>query len=174
MSNTNTPDQIFMKQLKGGLAFLGILAGLGAYALIRDEKPQNTQSGDFVAGVPRTRDLNVKVIDEIGITLVANQFTLPAGTYRFSASAPAHRAGRHQVTLENVSDATTMAVGESSFSSTDESVATTSRIKGQFTITASKTFELQHQCRVTQLANGFGVEGDFNVEVYASIELIKL
>jgi hypothetical protein len=49
-------------------------------------------------------------------------------------------------------------------------------ILGQFTISASKTFEIQHYCSHTQANNGFGTvdaaQGD--VEIYTQVQLWKI
>ncbi len=148
--------------------------GAGLYALLRDEKMSGTQGGTFTSGAWRTRDLNTKVVDEIGITLAANQFTLPAGTYRFSAACPAHDVYRQQGRLRNITDNKTILDGESSFTSAVDAILGASRLEGQFTIAAPKTFELQHQCQTTKPTQGFGIAVNFDVEVYAWIRLEKV
>ncbi len=156
---------------------IGISRG-GPYALFRDEKVADTGGGTFTSGAWRTRDLNTVIVDEIGITLATNQVTLPAGTYRFSAAAPAYQVNTHQVRIRNITDGTTLLDGESSYvDASASSSSELSRVKGQFTITESKIFELQHRCAATRATIGFGVPGvagEHDIEVYASIDLIKI
>lgn len=150
---------------------------LGKYALLRDEKSSGTQGGTFTSGAWRTRDLNTEAVDAIGITLSSNQFTLPAGTYRFSASAPARIVNGHKIRLQNITDVSTVLFGEVAFTSAASDASNTrSRMEGQFTIAASKTFEIQHRCATTRGADGFGsADGAIgDIEVYASIELVKV
>lgn len=153
------------------------LPGQQKYVLIRDEKSSGTHGGTFTNGDWRTRNLNTLTVDETGqVSLSSNQFTLSAGTYRFSASAPARIVGNHTCRLQNTTDASTVLVGEVCIAGTGGFTVTHSRVEGQFTITASKTFELQHRCATTRATDGFGEAANFasTAEVYATIELLKV
>ena len=143
------------------------------YIYIRDEKAANTNGGAFTTGAWRTRDMNTEVSDSAGLASVAtNQITLAAGTYRFAARAPAYETGRHKARLQNITDATTIAVGTSEGTS-GALLSTKSFVSGRFTISASKVLELQHYGAATN-ASGFGLESNFGVvEVYAEIEFWK-
>ncbi len=139
------------------------------YALIRDEKTVSTNGGTFTSGAWQTRDLNVKAADSGGfVTLSANQITLAAGTYRLRASAPAYEVIRHQARWQNISDSVTVAVGSSENTA---GVQTRSVVAARFTISASKTFALQHQGFATRSSDGFGVAVGFGTEVYSEVEL---
>ncbi len=147
----------------------------GQYILIRDEKSSGTAGGTFTLGDWRTRDLNTIVQDETGnVTLSSNQFTLPAGTYRFLAVAPARIVNVHKLRLQNTTDATTVEEGVNTIAHVADSGTTNAWVTREFTITASKTFELQHRSTATQATDGFGVATSFGVEVYATIELVKV
>ena len=53
-----------------------------SYALVMDQKTQNTQGGQFTTGVWQIRDLNTEAYDPDGIvSLSSNKFTLAAGNY---------------------------------------------------------------------------------------------
>jgi hypothetical protein len=146
----------------------------GDSIVIRDEKAQNTHGGTFTSGAWQTRDLNVEAVDTGGhASLSANQITLAAGTYRLRASAPAFMVGSHQARWRNVSDGTTALVGTTEFADTGgtSSAQTRSVIVGRFSISASKTFALQHQCATTRSSDGFGAAANFGTEVYAEVEL---
>ncbi|MEE8208660.1 MAG: hypothetical protein V3T88_06895 [Nitrosomonadaceae bacterium] len=148
---------------------------LGKYALLRDEKTLGTPGGTFSSGARRTRDLNTKVIDEIGITLSSNQFTLPAGTYRIWSTAPHTRGSGTQSWIRNVTDGEDAIRGTSTGADSGATAVPNSSVcVGQFTITASKTFELQHQIAVTSTTTGFGSNASADVEVYAVVEIIKV
>jgi len=156
---------------------LGPIEVGGDYILIRDEKSEGTNGGTFTSGDWRTRDLTTVKMDETGnVSLSSNQFTLPAGTYRFSASCPVISVANHQSRLRNITDSTTTLLGESTFADVSGNGTEHSIIEGQFVIAASKTFELQHQCVTTKANNGFGNSTGFTgtTEVYASIGLAKV
>ncbi len=147
-----------------------VIGGRGSdWIVIREEQAQNTSGGTFTAGMWQTRAMNVKASDAGNhASLSANQITLEAGTYRLRASAPANQVGAHQTRWQNISDGTTVLIGTTEFADT---VQSRSMIAGRFTITASKTFELQHRCGTTRSSDGFGLAANFTTEVYAEVEL---
>lgn len=145
------------------------------YSYLREEQASGVNGGTFTSGAYRTRVLNTKAVDEIGITLSSDQFTLPAGTYNIRARAPAIRCDRNKTKLRNITDSTDEIVGASSFSTTGSASKVDSWVIGQFTITASKAFEIQHRCTTTQATNGFGAATTYgDIEVYAEVLLEKL
>jgi hypothetical protein len=128
------------------------VTGRDLFVYIRDEKADGTQGGTFTSGAARTRVLTTIVTDETGdVTLSSNQFTLPAGTYRIWAQAPCYRV-------------------------TNGAVHTHSFITGQFTITAAKTFEIQHICFATRATDGFGntTSATGDPEIYTQVQLTKI
>jgi len=143
---------------------------------VRDEKTTGTAGGTFTTGARRTRDLNTVVTNEIaGTSLTANQIVgLPAGDYWIFASAPAQAAQLHKATLHNITDATDILVG------TAENCATSiltnrSYIMGRFTLAATKTVEIQHECSRTQATNGFGPASGFSqAEIFTDVQLWKV
>jgi len=147
------------------------------YALIRDEKPDNTDGGTFTSGAWQTRVLNTKVVDANNIvSLASNQFTLPPGTYRINASAPGLAVGVHQTRLQNITDGVTVLSGLRTYSPSAAATTTLSVLFGEFVITGTKTFELQHRCQATQAGTGFGIAGLLLgvPSVYAQVELWKV
>lgn len=163
----------------GGQTIASIVAGVPIapdYLQYRDEQAQNTAGGTFTSGAWQTRVLNTEVSDTGSHgSLSSNQITLDAGTYEVRALAPAFNCGRHQLRLQNTTDAATLLTGPSCASASsgtqDENHAF---LMGRFTIGASKALELQHRCEGTQATNGFGIEANFGTEVYATIELWKV
>jgi len=151
------------------------VAASGDYILVRDEKAV-TDGGTFTSGAWRTRTINTEVSDTGGhCSIASNQITLAAGTYRVLASCPALRVGSHQARLQNVTDGSTTLVGSTAQNSDGASYAmTASIIVGQFTITASKAFELQHYCATTRATFGFGLSSGFAQDIYAWAEFIKI
>lgn len=147
------------------------------YLQYRDEKSQNTQGGTFTSGSWQTRTLNTEVSDVGGFgSLSSNQITLTAGTYRIYATAPAYLVARNQLRLQNVTDTTTLLIGQSCYtpSISSNSMVTFATLAGVFTIGSSKALEIQHQCQTTETTDGFGVAANFTTEVYTVVELWKI
>ena len=141
----------------------------------RDEKASGTAGGDFTLGAWRTRAINTVLTNEIGASLADNQITLPAGTYWIEAEVPGFICGLHKAKLFNVSDNADVMLGSSdmSLAVTNRYANTPSYVIGQFTIAAEKTFELQHQCGTTRLADGFGPAASFGTEVFVTVRIWK-
>lgn len=141
------------------------------------EKTPGTSAGTFTAGAWRTRSLNYIVSDVSGyvMALTNGRFTLPPGTYIFSASAPAFQVDRHQVRLYNITDAAVVQNGTSEISYNGDTVQSRSFAMGRFVITASKDFELQHYCQTTVATQGLGTANGFtgDDERFSMIELWK-
>jgi hypothetical protein len=147
------------------------------YLSIEDRKAANTAAGTATAATWTTRDLNSVRVNRItGASLASNQVTLPAGTYRFEARAPAIGVGAHQVRLRNITDSADVEIGSSSFSiSTALNAQTDSVISGEFTITAAKAFEIQHNVAVTRATNGLGAAANLGTtEIYTQAKFWRL
>jgi hypothetical protein len=137
-----------------------------------DLKADSVAGGTFTSGAWRTRDLNSKLKDSDGLCVLgANQFILQPGTWTIRASAPAgNGVGRHQIRLWNVTDG--VRVDRGSSEAQGGSTCTRSFLDGSFTISAPKTFEIQHQCTTTVATSGFGLAGMFgDFEIYTQVVL---
>ena len=160
-----------------GISGTGISAGgkFASYAIIADQKSSDTAGGTFTTGAWRTRDLNAELRDIDGIvSLSSNQFTLAAGSYLVRASAPGHRVNNHQIRLQNITDGTSTEYGSSEWSHYSYATTTRSFLSAQFTISASKVFEIQHRCGTTHTDYGLGVASNFgNTELYTLVEIYK-
>lgn len=145
--------------------------------VIQDKKTNGTDAGTFTTGAWRTRALNDVPVNELSITPSGNQFTLTAGTYEVTASAPAMEVGNHAIRLRNVTDSTTTAVGTLAYSRVTSS-QTTSCLSTKFTIAGSKTYEIQHYCQSTVATHGLGFAADTldgSVEcIYAQVTIKKV
>lgn len=150
--------------------------GIG-YMLVRDEKAQGTDGGGATAGSTVTRTLNTVSANTIsGASLTSNQITLPAGTYRFYAAAPAFGVNAHKAYFYNVTDSngTTGTAENGNLPSEADPVATVSNVRGRFTIASSKVFELRHYLGSTRATDGLGASvGAGGIEVYSQVEIIK-
>jgi len=168
----------------GSKTVVTIPGGVGDYIMLSDRKSSGTNGGTFTSGAWRTRDLNTENADAGGhCSLSSNEFTLAAGTYRITASAPAYWVGTHKARLYNVTDAAVQQdvgsndmYGTSEYSragGTTDHAQTHSFIKGRFTIASSKVLRIEHRCTTTYATLGFGVASSLASEVYTIVELIK-
>tara|TARA_Y100000004_G_scaffold188318_1_gene242262 strand:+ start:786 stop:1295 length:510 start_codon:yes stop_codon:yes gene_type:complete len=149
--------------------------GLKTYAIICDEKANNTAAGAFTSGDWRTRDLNTEIADPDGIVSVSsNQFTLGAGTYLIEGSAPAYHVNSHQLRIYNATDSSVVAYGQNAYATSADNVQNNAYVFARLTIAASKTFEIQHRCSITKTVNGLGISFNFgNVMKYAVVKIFK-
>lgn len=142
---------------------------------LKDIKSATTNSGTFTSGAWQTRDLNTLENQQPWVSLSANQFVLQAGTYQIETSAPATYVDNHKSKLRNITDSTDTLIGTTEYAANGFNAQTRSFIIGTFTISASKTFELQHRCTTTYASYGFGNPSGYSVnEVYAMVKLVKL
>lgn len=147
------------------------------YILIQDQQSIGTDDGTFTSGAWRTRTLNTVVSDAGGhiVSLGSNQIVLDAGTYRASITAPAYEVNNHAAKLYDITDSADVLLGTSEVSGVTATNGATTRsiITGRFTIAASKSLEVQHQCGTTRATDGFGHAGSIQTEIYTIVELWK-
>ncbi len=154
---------------------LGVGGGSFLYAVIKDVKPSGTEGGTSAAGVWQTRDLNTLNTNVPGITLVSNQFTLPAGTYKIEASCPATRIDFSKIALRNVTDSVFAILGSSEIPHSIAETTTQSSLVDVITLLVSKTFEIQHYTDATFSPYGLGRAGvDGEIEVYTQVFIEKV
>lgn len=146
--------------------------------ILQCQLAENSDDGGFTLGAWRTRTLNTEVLDTANrCTLASNQFTLLTGTYFIRAYAPAYRVSGNKARLQNITDGTTTVKGTSEYAYSVNAFGTVwSKVFGQFTIAASKVFEIQHFAEATKTVNGFGVHGDTSygsgqIEIYTTVEI---
>ena len=171
-----TSGQALTTNGSGALSFASISSGkFASYAVVCDQKANNTDGGTFSSGAWRTRDLNREVCDDDGIVTVANnRFTLGAGTYFIRWSAPAAFCARHQSKLHNYTDNITLDYGNNCFADNGNNGMNNSMGSSRVTIGATKDFEIQHQCATTVGGDGFGVGNNFGgVCIYTVVEIFK-
>jgi len=144
-------------------------------AFIKDVQTSGTQGGTFTSGSWQTRTLNTVEGDSEIVTLATNQFTLTAGKYVIEASAPAYKTNHHTAKLYNITDSTDDIIGSTGLCGGSDTVNIPSLISGSVTLTASKTFEIQHQAQTTSATSGFGSANSFSVsQIYTQVKITKL
>jgi len=173
-THTESPSTL---TLDSGVVFpAGGTGNAISVAVIVDEKPSGTSSGDFTSGDWRDRDLNTEISDPDSIVSISsNQFTLGAGTYFIEWSCPAYRVNGHKSRLYDVTGTSALAIGSTAL--TDPNDATTNTSIGSFlhTITGNNIYKIQHQASSTKTSNGLGtVSGFSTVEIYTIVKITKL
>lgn len=145
-------------------------------------KVREKQLEGVSAGTPGTIGYNKRLLNELevnevgaGVSLASNQITLPAGTYYYSASAPAYAANEHKLRLYSTDAGfSVLQIGQVASAELMALSTTIAVISGKFTLGSSKTLELQHWFGATY-TNGFGrAIGGGGIEVYATIEIWKV
>ena len=147
-----------------------------SYAIIADQKATDTAGGSSSTGTFNTRDLNTELADPDGIvTISSNQFTLQAGSYLIRASAPAYKAARHQILINNVTDSAVAAVGQPEYCGGGESVGNRAFAAGRVTITGAKAFDIRHRVGNAETTYGLGVEANYDLQpnIYTIVEIFK-
>lgn len=145
---------------------------------LSDQKATATNGGTFTAGAWQTRDLNTQVdTGGASCSLATNQFTLTAGTYKLEAYAQAFRVEQHMVRIQNITDATTLILGASSYAKNNNGAGSNIGYAGiGFTIATTKTYELQHRCTTDRTTDGFGVPSGFAgiTETFSIVMITRL
>jgi hypothetical protein len=73
--------------------------------------------------------------------------------------------------LWNATDSTIEELG----SSEETNIAQSRSVgKALVVITAAKAFEIRHECFTSQTTSGFGKAGNFNAEVYTTVDITKV
>ena len=180
-TSDGTNGQVIKTNGSGVLSFATDAGGkFASYAVIADQKTSGTQSGNFVSGDWRTRDLNTELTDADGIVSISNnQFTLQAGTYLIKWVCPAYGRGYHQSRLRNVTDGSSAGgYGTGHYADYNSNVNNNSIGAQRVTISSAKAYELQHRCSGSQTNNdGFGLrvgnEFSTDYEMFAMCEIFK-
>lgn len=152
-----------------------------SYVKVSDVKAKNTNGGGSSAGW-QIRTLNTEDSDPDSIcSLASNQITLAAGTYECDISAPANAASLTKIVLYNATDSSVVLHGENAFCTTSDNVTVRARLRGRFTIGASKALEVRHYTASAVATTGLGVAMNINdptgasqSEVYTVAEFWKV
>ena len=173
-------DSVTTAKIEDSAVTAGKLSGktFVSYAVICDQKASNADGGTFLSGAWRTRDLNTEIFDPDGIVSISsNQFTLgTVGTYFIKFSAPASQVNSHQAVLFDITGSAFVQLG-----STEHSASAGSQTRSEgcahVTITAPRTYEIQHRCGLDRSTYGFGVgtSGSFTWgdTIYTLVEIYK-
>ena len=168
-----TSGQVLATNGSGALSFANP-GTFTSYAIICDQKAQNTQGGTATNGAHRTRDLNTEIADPDGIVSISsNQFTLQAGSYLIEARAPGYDCHGHQTRLYNATTSTTIQNGTTGYSNAAGNVLSYSVVLARVVITGATAFEIQHRVATTKADTGFGVAFNVAQEIYTTVKIYK-
>lgn len=158
-------------------AFVQANSGRGVeVCILEDQRTSGTAGGTTTAATWHKRVINTVVLDEIGVTIGSNEFTLPGGTkdgvYVIEWSAPCHMGNIHRTRLINSSGPTTVARGESCYASSTDEVNTHSRGSTAVDISANTTYYIEHYAQTAKVGDGLGVASSVDVETYARVTIM--
>jgi len=111
------------------------------YVHLQHQELAGVDGGAMVQNVWSTRTLNTKVTDTLGVTLAANQVTLPAGKYRIDVFTSGQGLGHNILRFYDATGAAELALGITHFMGASNS---RSNMRGEFTLTVESDVELQH------------------------------
>lgn len=143
---------------------------------IQHRLPAGTAGGSKNSNVWEDAPINTVLVDTIGgVSITANQFNLPAGTYDIEAISVVYSIEQHQLRLRNITDSTTLALGLSLYERSSIGVGGVNKLFGRFTISGTKTIALQHRSRFALAGEGWGTpHNGGEQEVYRDILIRKV
>ena len=155
----------------------GTASGFGlfsSYAIIADQKAQDTEGGTFTSGAWRERDLQTEIADPDSIVSISsNQFTLGAGSYLIRWGAVARLVDRHQTRLYDVTGTAEIEVGDCNYSYLSGAGGNFSRGSARVTPSGSNVYRIEHRCDTSSAADGLGLAVNYTTEQYCTVEIYK-
>jgi hypothetical protein len=164
-------------QYYDGAAWATVGPAATSTAIFNETQASNTNSGTSVANAWTKRILNTTNVNTItGCSIASSVITLAAGTYLITATSPHWQSNQVKIRLQNTTDSTTAIIGTSTYFATTSGTSSTTNLNGQFTITASKNFELQYYVKNAFTDEGLGIKSNITSisEVYAIIQIQKV
>jgi len=147
-----------------------------SYALVMDQKTQNTQGGQFATGSWIIRDLNTIGFDSDSIVSVAsNKFTLAAGNYLIKWKCPCYRIDRAASRLYDVTNSAAISpAGRNTHNYPTTGYAqTNTEGLARVSPSGSTEYRIENRSFQTRDTNGLGVGTNFAAEVFTTVEIYK-
>lgn len=152
-----------------------IAGSASLYARVSYEVASGTNGGTATSGSWEKRTVNTEVDTDNIVSVSASQLTLLAGTYDCLIVAALVNCNGGQVRLQNVTDTTTVALGQNVYMSGVSGNNYWSPVCQRFTVGSSKALEIQTGVAVTVADFGMGYPNSFGVsEVYTIAEFWKV
>ena len=163
--------------VNGNLTVTGTKGGgvFSSYAVIQDQKANNTAGGTNTQDSWTTRDLNTEVADPDGIVSISsNKFTLGAGNYLVKWKSSFYRVNQCQTRIYDVTNSAVAAVGHHEYFYYPDKVGGAASGIGRLTPSGSTEYRLEYYNTDSQSGNGLGTAYDNGViEVFATVEIYK-
>ena len=160
----------------GGVATITIPGELPVF-MAEHETATTVNGGTSFAAAFGVRPLtDVRKNTITGASLLANQITLPAGSYRVTAWQEVFRVLGCQSALWNDTDSAFEVVGMAALADTGtDGDPLTLELRGYFTLAAEKVLEFQVFTNTVNATSGIGAAGSSGqVEIFANIMIEKL
>lgn len=144
---------------------------------LEDLRAVGTEYGSLTAGSWQTRTLQTVAQGDGDLitNFSANSFELPPGTYRIEFWTVGYKCNRHQARLRNTTSNTTPLLGTTERADQTGSTTSKSQGYGEFTLSGSTNFELQHFCETTNAVNGGGIAANHGTsEIYSRIKIERV
>lgn len=149
---------------------------------IQDQQNPGVLGGASIAGT-QTRNLNTMPVNDLGVTLSGNAFTLQPGTYWSTASCPAFNVGVHAAWIATAAaptvpaDPSLFGGGEYSYSTgAAPTTVSNTRISGRLVVTTATSYVLRHYTQLAVASQGLGTAANIGApfnEVYAVVLIEK-
>lgn len=140
------------------------------------QETSGTAGGTLTLGDWRTRTITTEVADTHGLgALLANQITLPLGTYEVWITVSAYAVDTNQIRLYDITNDAVLLLGLNSHSPNGGDVGNQlSTLRGVITLTAETVLEIQHRSEATENTDGFGFPTSWGTEVYLDAVFILI
>lgn len=145
--------------------------------LLHCQERKTVDGGAITATTWTTRQLTDAVTNEISsASLATYQISLPAGTYFAQCSATLQsEAGAHKIRLYNITDAAVILSGMPLRNNNGAPTGSISLANGRFTLSGTKTIELQHYSVVANAsANAMGNATGTGTDVFSEVLIWKV
>jgi len=160
------------------LAKLATGAAVQKTLVVQDQKASGTAGGSSTAGSWQTRVLNTTRYNSItsaSLNSGTYKVTLPAGTYRVQAQAPAFEGGLQQIKLYDTTNSADILIGTSQLGESAGGSPVSSRIDDVFTSAGTAEYVIQQYLSHASATNGLGYPVNHGVvEVYTTMTISKL
>jgi hypothetical protein len=166
-SNTN----VLTTDGSGGLTW-GAAGTTVKHSVLCEEQTSGTDGGTFTSGAWQIRTLNSEIFDDIGITITASVFTLPAGTFYIRWRAPAFGVTYHMSRLYDVDGTAVVEYGTTAYdqvSSANDIGASVGFAK--VTPGSPTQYRIEHRATASYSTTGFGRASSLAVEKYTVVEI---
>lgn len=186
----------FQQVPAAAIASAGVLVFQSQFYHIRDERSSGTDGDTLTVSTWNTRTLQTEKTDDLTITTSGNQMSLVAGTYYVEVDASTHFSGTivrggsdaviSKLRLRNVTDSTTLAVGQSGkFTVVDDGGGNNevgectlpTKLAQRFTLAGTKSVEVQNwvtNAWSSPVSRGGKAVSSGENEVYLDVRLWKL